>query len=291
MADVGGLAGMYVPRHPLDEAVWAPAAESLRRAGVHVALGDRCARLRHCSLETESGKIYPFCRAVLAVPPAAAAWIEGAADELGISPQFASDTKYRRYISATVTFNRLLPEASVPSPFSHPWGEIMLDAGRAEGRGESTVLMCVSRPDARDSLGRTINSFGCRWKLAEALRGACENLVRAKATGVVLSPTAERRDGRWQESDASWLLTPAGFLPHRGSDWLFTCGHHTGRSGISFNVAESAVLDALETFRMLEPDAPMARRKARRAMRVSDYFRIAVLIIFVIVAVVVGYRL
>nr|WRJ69995.1 NAD(P)/FAD-dependent oxidoreductase [Oceanusvirus sp.] len=279
-ADVGGLAGMYAPRHPLDESVWSPGAEALRKAGVHTALGDRVTRIGQCFVETESGESFPFCRAVLAVPPAAAAKIEGAAEELGISPRFASDTKYRRYISATVTFDRLLPEGCVPSPFSHPWGEIMLDAGRTEGEAKSTVLMCVTRPEARDDTGVTVNSIGCRGELAEAMRQVCEGLVGHKATGVALSPTAERREnGEWHESDASWLLTPAGFLPRKESDWLFTCGHHTGRSGLSFNVAESAVLDALETFRMLEPDAPAAKRRPRRSMRLSDYFRIVVLLV------------
>lgn len=251
--DSGFFQKLYVAAVELDEEVWKPAEAVLRDAGVELMLGTRAERVRRAAIETAGGGEVLCHRAVIAVPPEAAARIEGCAEELGMPAGFAERTRYRNYISATVDFPGELP--NVWGHPAHPWSEITLNHGAYSGLGRGRVLISVNDLDSPDSRGVTANSLETRADLERALKEIVESKYGgARADLCVLSPTVSRAaDGSgWRESDVAWLLTREGWFGHGKSDWLFACGHHSGQGRIRLNTCESAVQNAHALARRLE---------------------------------------
>lgn len=269
--DSGAFEALHVPRVPLDDAVWGPAEGVLRAAGVELRLGRRVTSVRRGRFELEGGETL-FChRGVLALPPAAAVRLDGAAAELGLPEQHVARTSYRRYISATVEFAAELP--NLWGNPQHPWSEIMLDFGRYAGLGHGRVLVSINDPGRPDDRGVTADSLQGRAELEAALQRLVEERYGVAAERCVLSPTVVREGGLWRETDVAWMLTPEGWFGQGSSDWLFTTGHHAGQGAIRLNTCESAVQNAHALARRLEGVGEFPRRP----LRLRDAVRLLVL--------------
>ena len=72
-----------------------------------------------------------------------------------------------------------------------------------------------------------------------------------------LSPSAKKINGKWIESDRSYMFSPPGFMTpsqeHQNTNSVWITGHHLGNSFHTYNSMESAIQNSNTLLSRIEP--------------------------------------
>ena len=266
----------YQPRLANDRLLFPAWHAYLENRGIHVVTSAKVSEVRGTSVVLENGTVVKAKRVICAIPPERL-------DDLipgNRVTKFAKATKYNDYVSVAMFFDSPDPLPESAGIRTTPWGITWCSMRNEESPG---LLSCaITLPDIRSPrTGKTANQCTEPELVAEMIAQL------SGAYGVDLRPTKTRLstglakvNGEWEDSDTAFVSSAGvGFMNPDLGGGVWSLGTHNGMSTYNFTSFESAVQNAVNLARILEPASRVSTRASHDASSVAGILVMVVVLI------------
>ena len=285
--DTGFVYDIHQPNESMDNLIWTKFHKKLLNQNVDILLNTSVSSI-------DTNKVFIQTRAlktnsiIFAIPPHAVNMITNARKLIGYDDNFEQLSLYQQYepyICATIKFENY-GESSWGISDSHPWGIIAIDMGRYfDDIDGSLFIVSVTHPEKIDcKTNKTANDMNKDEFLDRIVQLVQQRFkINEEPIQKILSPNVEKINGGWIERDRAFLYSPPGWLKPdiniSKKNKVYSTGHHIGNSYHDYNSMESAIQNASELLREIEPKYNYSISKP---WRLSDIIWLIIIILLCI---------
>ena len=281
--DTGLAYSIYEPIMPMDLIIWDRFNEKLIQQDVTIHTNTLVRKIEKGIVHTDTQKIKTHS-IILCVPPVAISYIDNASYLVGYDTEefeFLSNyQKYEPYICATVMFENTTDKTRWGISGDHPWGLVDIDMGRYfENISGSMFIVSVTHPEKIDPVtNKTANDLDKITFLDRVVEIIQERFdIKEEPIAKTFSPSVQKINGEWIESDRAFLYSPPGWLKPdleiSKKNKVWTTGHHIGNSYHEYNSMESAIQNASSLLHKL---IPTYNETILKPNRISNYIIILI---------------
>ena len=283
--DTGLAYYIYEPTSPMNKLVWSKLRKKLQNQSVDIYLDTRVRKITKGVVYTEKGDI-KCNRILLCIPPMAMNNIENAPSLVGydvcIFDRLSQYQQYEPYICATIHFKGTTTVTKWGIAGEHPWGLVDIDMGRYfKDIYGSMFIVSVTHPEKVDPhTNLSANQMDRDMFLDRIVEIVQERFdIQEHPIAKTLSPNVKKVNGQWIETDRAFMYSPPGWLKPdikvSSKNGVWTTGHHIGDSHHEYNSMESAVQNAIQLLRNIEPGYDVTTTEP---WRVSDFVWISIIV-------------
>lgn len=261
--DIGLVCNIYEPRKPMNDLLWNKVKDRLKNNDVDIFLNNDVLEIQKGFVKTNRNNLYGK-RIIVTTPPISLSKIKGVAELIGYNRNFLKELaihqEYEPYICSTIAFKNTKHKSVWGIAGKHPWGVVDIDMGKYfDDFHGSMFIASVTHPDKIDPqtnmsanqmnesmfLDRVVELIKEKYNINE------EPIVKS------LSPSAKKINGKWIESDRSYMFSPPGFMSpsqkYQDMNNVWITGHHLGNSFHTYNSMESAIQNSNTLLSRIEP--------------------------------------
>ncbi len=283
--DTGLAYYIYEPKSPMNTLVWLKLRNKLQRQGVDIHLETRVRKIKRGKVYTDKDTL-ECNRILLCIPPMAINSIENASYLVGYDMEtfhrLSHYQQYEPYVCATIHFRDVSKVAKWGIAGDHPWGLVDIDMGRYfKDISGSMFIVSVTHPEKVDPLtnmsANQMNHDQFLDRIVEIVQQRFN--IKDQPIAKTLSPNVRKILGGWIETDRAFMYSPPGWLkPDRNvseKNGVWTTGHHIGDSYHEYNSMESAIQNASQLLRTIEP---LYNKNITKPWRVSEFLWIVIIL-------------
>ena len=285
--DTGITYPIYEPNEPMDTLIWDKFKNKLIEKQVNIIFNTNVTKI-------ETNKVYvgyeiiKSNHIILTIPPYALNKIENASFLSGFNKNFSELSQYQQYepyVCATVKFKNKSPLTRWGIAGDHPWGLVDIDMGRYfDDINGSLFIVSVTHPEKIDpKTNKTANDMNKDEflnRIVELIQKRFK--INEEPIQKTFSPNVEKINGGWIEKDRAFLYSPPGWLKPdiniSKKNKVYSTGHHIGNSYHEYNSMESAIQNASELLREIEPKY---NQSISKPWRVSDIIWLIIIILLI----------
>ena len=285
--DTGITYPIYEPNEPMDTLIWDKFKNKLIEKQVNIIFNTNVTKI-------ETNKVYvgyeiiKSNHIILTIPPYALNKIENASFLSGFNKNFSELSQYQQYepyVCATVKFKNKSPLTRWGIAGDHPWGLVDIDMGRYfDDINGSLFIVSVTHPEKIDpKTNKTANDMNKDEflnRIVELIQKRFK--INEEPIQKTFSPNVEKINGGWIERDRAFLYSPPGWLKPdiniSKKNKVYSTGHHIGNSYHEYNSMESAIQNASELLREIEPKY---NQSISKPWRVSDIIWLIIIILLI----------
>ena len=287
--DSGIVYNIYEPSQPMDTLIWNKFHKKLIKQKVNILLNTYVSEINIGNIITNKG-IIKTNNIILCIPPYAINKIKNASYYSGYNPiEFNNLSKYQMYepyVCATIKFKKY-GNVSWGISDEHPWGLIAIDMGSYFNNVDGSMyIVSVTHPEKIDPKTNKKANDMSKYEFLERIVELVKKRFGLNEEPIykTFSPNVQKVNGGWIETDKAFLYSPPGWLKPdiniSKRNKIFTTGHHTGNSYHRLNTMESAIQNASELLREIEPKYNYSISKP---WRLSSIIWLIILLIIIII--------